>query len=534
MVKTTISRLVFLLFGCVAFILPAAAQKQPDVVRHCLNLMETQQFDRLQTAATQLLRQARNTGDRQRREAFAHVFLASTCMGQDGPTAERTMDAQLTAAKQLGQDIHNDTVLALAYNLNGILEAERRGNNYLAKVYFVKAHRYAANSHASRLQGKVALNLAKLGTRLDDATCAPYADEAYRWAASSDNRYYEFLATQYKAFYLTLARRYADAATYIESADSLQRTCKLKTDEAFHNLQADIYVNLGRYDRAWQVLQAIDDADGLAKPVQADYLYNMARLRQAGKSYTNSNQWLNQGLLAAAQAAYGGERGRYLEMMAQNYEQLGDTARALMVQKELSRYNDSLRNSEKMEAVSQIEMAMKEQEHGTQGKGSSALYWILALLVGAFGLSAFVIGWLKKRKKADETADFRPEKRGPQIDTEKENELFARLQKLMEDEKIYCDSDLTRDTLAERMGTNRTYLSQIIQKRTGLSFNQFVNGYRITEAKRILDNDTDKTYPLKAVCADVGFKSRTTFDKVFAEAAGCSPAEYRRKQPDRN
>lgn len=536
MFKTTISRMMALLFGCVAVLLPAAAQKQTDAVRRCMDMMETMQFDRLHASSEALLRQAKAAGDK-RLEAYAHVFMASTFIGKTGQKAEAAMDGQLAAAKRLGQAVANDTVLALAYNLNGILEAEQRGNNYLAKVCFIKAYRYSERSRSEKLQAKVALNLAKLGTRLDDVTCAPYADEACRWASTSDNRYYEFLATQYKAFYLCLAKRYAEAADYIECADSLQRTCKLKTDEAFHNLQAEIYVNLGRYDLAWQSLQSIDNAAGLAKPIQADYLYNMARLRQAGKSYLNSNQWLSQGLHAASQAAYGGERGRYLEMMAQNYEQLGDTARALMVQKELSRYNDSLRNSEKMEAVSQIEMAMKEQEGDATNSTHGWVLWLVAGLTVAFGLSVLIVGrlkWLKSRKKVDENVDFKQEKRGRQMDTEKENELYERLLKLMTDEKVFSDSDLTRDTLAERMGTNRTYLSQIIQKRTGLSFNQFVNGYRVEEAKRILDRDDDRTYPLKAICSDVGFKSRTTFDKVFAEATGCSPAEYRRKQIERN
>ena len=68
------------------------------------------------------------------------------------------------------------------------------------------------------------------------------------------------------------------------------------------------------------------------------------------------------------------------------------------------------------------------------------------------------------------------------------------------------NADLTRESMAESLNTNRTYLSQIINEQTNLSFNQYVNNYRIEEAIRIL-SDNNNDMPLKAVCSHIGFRS---------------------------
>lgn len=505
------------------------SKAQDATVGKCFSQMEAAQFQALRVSANNLMRRAQIEND-VRLKAFAHAFSAAVFTGTRSKEVAKAMESHLQTAKELAGRMGNDTVLSMAYNLEGILEAEMRGNNYLAKVCFIKAYRHARECHDERQAAKVALNLAKLGTRLNDATCAPYADEAFQWAQQHGKSQYAFLATQYKAFYLALNNDLASAATYIEKADSLLRLGGCTAEESFYNLQADIYTSLGRTDKAWVALRRIARQDGLAAPIRADYLYNVARLSQFGKAYTRSNEWLTRGLEAADLSAYGGERGRYLEMMAQNYEQMGDTARALMVQKELSRYNDSLRNSEKMMAVSQIEQAMQEKDSNKRTVVS--LWPILLIAVVAVLLMGALL--LHLRAKNGETiAKTAPrQERHTKVDEEKARHLFEQLQQLMDEGKAYADCNLTRDTLARQLGTNRTYLSQVIQGATRLSFNQFVNAYRVAEAKRILSDKTLADYPLKAICMDVGFKSRTTFDKLFTESEGLTPAEYRRQQLD--
>lgn len=118
------------------------------------------------------------------------------------------------------------------------------------------------------------------------------------------------------------------------------------------------------------------------------------------------------------------------------------------------------------------------------------------------------------------------QKESPSIDEEKGDNLFHRLERLMSVEKAFTDSNLTRETVAECLGTNRTYLSQTVSKHTGENFTAYVNYFRINEALRLLADPTCDM-PLKAIPAEVGFSSQTTFYKFFREKTGMTPAQYR-------
>ncbi|MDA6815892.1 hypothetical protein OSL60_27290, partial [Escherichia coli] len=64
---------------------------------------------------------------------------------------------------------------------------------------------------------------------------------------------------------------------------------------------------------------------------------------------------------------------------------------------------------------------------------------------------------------------------------EKSLELFRTLERIMREEKIYKDNFITKDKVAEILGTNRTYLSRIINEQSKLSFTHYVNRFRIEE-----------------------------------------------------
>lgn len=106
--------------------------------------------------------------------------------------------------------------------------------------------------------------------------------------------------------------------------------------------------------------------------------------------------------------------------------------------------------------------------------------------------------------------------------------MFQRLEKLMQEEEVYKENLLTKERVADLLGTNRTYLSQVINEQTQQNFTQYVNNYRINEAIRLLSNpETD--IPLKAVASEVGFNSMSTFYKIFQNTVGIPPKQYRNK-----
>ena len=107
-------------------------------------------------------------------------------------------------------------------------------------------------------------------------------------------------------------------------------------------------------------------------------------------------------------------------------------------------------------------------------------------------------------------------------------ELFARIEYLMQTEGVYRQNDLTIERLAERLDTNRTYISRAINQQAGKAFSSYVNSYRIDEAVRRL-SDVDDDTPLKALAQMLGYNHLQTFYTSFQSAIGMPPSKDREK-----
>lgn len=112
--------------------------------------------------------------------------------------------------------------------------------------------------------------------------------------------------------------------------------------------------------------------------------------------------------------------------------------------------------------------------------------------------------------------------------SERNGAIFCSMEKAMREDHIYRESGLTIEKAASIINTNRTYLATAIKQNTGLSFIYYMNSYRIKEAIEIL-SDPENDTPMKAIVMDVGFKSPTTFYKLFSEATGKTPQTWRKE-----
>lgn len=104
-----------------------------------------------------------------------------------------------------------------------------------------------------------------------------------------------------------------------------------------------------------------------------------------------------------------------------------------------------------------------------------------------------------------------------------------RLRRLMEYDKPFLDSTLTLAALAERVGLPAHHLSQVINEQCGQNFADFVNSYRIEEAKRRLHDPHFAHYSILAISEDSGFHSKSTFNTAFKKHTGLTPSEFRKQ-----
>ena len=101
----------------------------------------------------------------------------------------------------------------------------------------------------------------------------------------------------------------------------------------------------------------------------------------------------------------------------------------------------------------------------------------------------------------------------------------------IETRKCYLDPDLNISTLAQKIGTNREYLSQIIHKTYNKNFNDFVNYYRVQEAVEILKKivaGEQEDWTMDIVAEKSGFKYTSTFYPAFKQVMSMSPSEFKK------
>jgi AraC-like DNA-binding protein len=103
-----------------------------------------------------------------------------------------------------------------------------------------------------------------------------------------------------------------------------------------------------------------------------------------------------------------------------------------------------------------------------------------------------------------------------------------KLLRLMADEQPWLEPELTLTELAHRLRTHPALLSKVINAGCGQNFNDFVNTYRVDEARRKLADARFAHYSLVGVALESGFNSKSTFNRVFKKLLGQAPSELMR------
>ncbi|MGQ1889344.1 tetratricopeptide repeat protein [Thermophagus sp. OGC60D27] len=117
------------------------------------------------------------------------------------------------------------------------------------------------------------------------------------------------------------------------------------------------------------------------------------------------------------------------------------------------------------------------------------------------------------------------QKSAPEHHDNSENKMLNSLLHLLDIEHIYQKAELSLESLAQELGTNNTYVSQLINREFNCNFKTLINRYRInyckTEIKENPDNLAMKNIGMKA-----GFKSQSTFYAAFKQEVGMTPLQF--------
>lgn len=113
-----------------------------------------------------------------------------------------------------------------------------------------------------------------------------------------------------------------------------------------------------------------------------------------------------------------------------------------------------------------------------------------------------------------------------QLDEELSMNIINGLEKLMNDEKLYLQNDITLDKVSILLHTNRLYLSKAINNTYKINFNVYINDLRIKEAIRIISSGDHKNLNVFGIANKCGFNNRVSFTKAFYKHTGVYPSYF--------
>jgi len=110
------------------------------------------------------------------------------------------------------------------------------------------------------------------------------------------------------------------------------------------------------------------------------------------------------------------------------------------------------------------------------------------------------------------------------LSSDKMQLIASKLERAMKEDKLFLQDNLSLNKLSESISETENHISETLSQFLHTKFFQFVNGFRVEEAKKALE-DSDKL--VISIAFDVGFNSKSTFNTAFKKVVGHSPSAYR-------
>jgi len=240
-------------------------------------------------------------------------------------------------------------------------------------------------------------------------------------------------------------------------------------------------------------------------------------------------------------------------LLANSYEKIGDIDNAIInfnKSLELAKKNEQLKSDIKNDilqqySISKLEKKIIELTNFSKKKRISNIRLILVSVILFLGICSILIVYKRRDKQnkikfnsvlsklkdlENKTNDHNVKpKQSVSISDEKLTILINRLNKF-ETEEQYLSAKTSLSTVAKKLKTNTLYLSKIINDIKGQSFSNYIMELRINHALLQLKQDSVfRSYSIKAIAKDLGFKSEGSFSRAFKRQTGLYPSFYIKK-----
>lgn len=544
----------------------ATLQSDPDnkeavkaVAFHYLNIGDNKEAEKY---GKHLIELAKKNDDRDFCELYGKIVLGAVATFIKEPDEAFEL---LQQALAIAESTNNIDALISANNSLGIYYLFINNDPYTAISHYYTALEYAKKINDNRREAIITSNIAGCYLTRNDISGKAIAEEAHELAIKRG----EMIPLYYAKSNLVQFYLLTDS---LDIAEKLITEIEKLHHEAGFSGDADMFLNRAQlaekrndtnnayryYALAMENFKNVD-----ASSVTATYL-SYAKLLRKEKRLGAAITVLEHAVTFADDSNMPIHTPEILRELALCYRDSGNNAKALEYSLEYQQHQDSAMtiNRERMLQETRIkhDIYSREQKINEQKiellanrNKITVLISILAALVILLGMLYYIhrkkdrlyhaivkqnseyisrervlLDQIEKAGKHEKITVPTTATATSTLPEEKLHDLIGRFTACMIEQKLFTDPSLTVASVADRLGTNRTYLSKAINESTGKTFTQIVNDYRIREAI-VLISDLKANLPLKQIAAEVGFNSISTFYVTFQASTGMTPARYRSK-----
>ena len=337
-----------------------------------------------------------------------------------------------------------------------------------------------------------------------------------------------------------LAKGDTTLARMARCPDMPERVLNVRNNNLTIN-QALTYAANGLYDKAELLYEKHRQAPDLTPydlVAEARYLTIIGRYDEAIRLFRKTDSLY----IARGSSINNSYINNYMMSQYKALKKAGRTDEAMVYADRMRHLSDSIHREERKMEMEQQEVIRQKEAEITSRRHSLAVHRIILfsaiiiiLLVGYLLVRAWkynkaleaknrsLYQEIQQKEKAE--ADERAALQERQADTLSQSELlYRRLCEIMSSPDVFTNPDTNQDTLATLAGTNRTYVYDALRECAGVTPTDFINGYRLRYAARLLATTPDSVSLIAELCG----LSRRTFYRLFDEAYSMSPSDYRK------
>lgn len=165
-----------------------------------------------------------------------------------------------------------------------------------------------------------------------------------------------------------------------------------------------------------------------------------------------------------------------------------------------------------------------ERFHGFYGIDSAVVSHAGALMLSVHLYFIAYLAFSQQAKPATMAISTTPS----ETDTKYFGQVLAKAQNIMVNEKLFLDKQLTLSKLSAKIDVREHTLSRAINHELKVNFFDYVNAYRVQEAKALLQSEHSMRYTVEHIGTEAGFSSKATFYRAFKKQTGITPSKFQK------